>query len=341
MHLRPLNADHDELALLERAARYSACRELADLTDAAMRQITRQEGVDFATAVLFDRLCRSRKHELLFDRLNTHRVSKRHPVAADLLFAIVPGALHAEHPETGADGAAIREAVEFAGGRTDLIPLRTMGLPSENGKCLVRWLRDRPPSERIVLISLSKGGTDVKAALADPHVNGAFDQVDAWISVSGVIDGVPMANWGLRRLHTQAIWRAIFWWRGWSFRFVREMKLGARSESSQDLRLPSHMRLIHVVGFPLKRHIRLGYARRWFARLATNGPNDTVSMLLDLCRLPGLVFPIWGADHYLGTHDNSATFVEQLMSFLMDNCDLSCSTSSDSHNHVVTERCRP
>src|SRR5690606_34890140 len=57
---------------------------------------------------------------------------------------------------------------------------------------------------------------------------------------------------------------------------------------------------LHLVGFPLRRHATNRLARANFARLEPFGPNDGAGILLaDACRWPGLLYPLWGADHYL------------------------------------------
>jgi hypothetical protein len=57
---------------------------------------------------------------------------------------------------------------------------------------------------------------------------------------------------------------------------------------------------IHVVGFPLREHLSSAWAQRGHARLAVLGPNDGGGILLaDAIAREGLVYPVWGADHYL------------------------------------------
>jgi hypothetical protein len=65
------------------------------------------------------------------------------------------------------------------------------------------------------------------------------------------------------------------------------------------LRLPAQIRLISIVGFPLREHLTRRESRRCHGRLAPFGPNDGGLMLSDVCALPGLIYPVWGADHYL------------------------------------------
>jgi hypothetical protein len=60
------------------------------------------------------------------------------------------------------------------------------------------------------------------------------------------------------------------------------------------------MRVIHVVGFPLTRHLSDALAVRGSARTAAWGPTDGGAFLLgDVSRLPGQIYPVWGCDHYL------------------------------------------
>jgi len=66
------------------------------------------------------------------------------------------------------------------------------------------------------------------------------------------------------------------------------------------LLLPAHLRVVHIVGFPLACHLTSRLARRSYRRLAPLGPNDGGGILLgDVTRLPGLIYPVWGADHYM------------------------------------------
>jgi hypothetical protein len=63
--------------------------------------------------------------------------------------------------------------------------------------------------------------------------------------------------------------------------------------------LPPHLRLINVTGFPLRRHFTSKLLSRFHQRVASLGPNDGLVVLADVCGLPGLVYPVWGADHNL------------------------------------------
>lgn len=52
----------DEQVLLERAAAWADTRTLAELSHELLQHIARDKGIDFATAVVYDRLRRSETH---------------------------------------------------------------------------------------------------------------------------------------------------------------------------------------------------------------------------------------------------------------------------------------
>lgn len=307
----------DERELLGRATEWPEYRSWPDLTGDVLRQVSRDDGIDFATAVLFDRLLRSQEHGSFIRQMNQLLQQQSEArFATDVLAAIVPGAFYLEHPETGADGQAVRDAAHEVACRTDLIPIASLGTPLGNGRTVSDWLRQRR-EEKVILVSLSKGGADVKMALAEPRAEEAFENVIAWLNVSGIVNGSPVVTWGLARPLQRFLVRSLFWIRGRDFRFVEDLRQ-TKGPLDFELRTSQHMKTIHIVGFPLRRHLSSGRARRWHRRLSPLGPNDSVTMLYDVCRLPGLVLPVWGADHYLQSGWNVQQLVTALLQYLGD-----------------------
>ena len=54
--------DESDTALLSRAAAWPSHRDLRELDAATLREVSRREGIDFATALVYDRVCRSADH---------------------------------------------------------------------------------------------------------------------------------------------------------------------------------------------------------------------------------------------------------------------------------------
>jgi hypothetical protein len=255
--------------------------------------------VDAATERLYYNLLQSRVHGPVIARLNALRNS--HPPCFGRLnatLAIAPGAFYREFPQAGADGRLLTQEAARLGCPTEVIPTASTGGLDENARTICRWLAARP-DERIILASVSKGGSDVKMATARPEAGDAFRRVVAWINVSGILSGTPLVNWLMEHKLHLAFFRALCWWRGYRFDVVRDLRHGRGSLLDIELRLPPHMKLVNLVGFPLEGDTINRLSRKCHQRLAPLGPNDGAILLSEVGRLPGVTYPVWRADHYL------------------------------------------
>src|SRR6185436_7935579 len=169
---------------------------------------------------------------------------------------------------------------------------------------------------------LSKGGPDLKMALAEPDAARAFENVVAWINLCGILDGTPMADWLLSRSPGAVLIRFYYRLRGQSSSFLRDLRYGPGGLKDVELRLPPHVQLISIVGFPLREHLTRRASRRCHGRLSPLGPNDGGLVLADVCALPGLVYPIWGADHYLQPPETDVrVLVKAILQYLGETLD--------------------
>lgn len=289
---------------------------------AELRERAAREGIDAATAWLYERVVESPRHGPFIRRI-AELCARPVPTpwSREAVLAIVPGASYRENPESGADGRLVREEAERLGCPTDLIPIATTGTVRENARTLCDWLarhRERP----VILASLSKGGPDVKLALAEPDAARAFGHVAAWISLCGILDGTPLADWLLSWSPLPVLLRLFYRLRGQSPAFLRDLQYfpggpgGPGGLADVPLRLPEHLRLVSVVGFPLREHLTRRASRRCHRRLAPLGPNDGGLLLADVCALPGLLYPVWGADHYLQPKSDVRALVRAILQYL-------------------------
>jgi hypothetical protein len=169
---------------------------------------------------------------------------------------------------------------------------------SDNAQIIIDWLEQRR-SLRLVLLSLSKGASDLKKALSAPAASTCFINVRAWISFSGIAQGTALVSWLKARPIRHFLFRLLLRLQGNSVSAIRELDRESCASAPWP-RLPERMSVVHVYGFPLKQHLQHPWAARAFHRLAPLGPNDGGGVLLgDLPGLPGVICPIWGADHYL------------------------------------------
>lgn len=261
------------------------------------RRLAAERGIDVATAALYLSVRQSDRCLDMAKDLDLAPGFNELQAPIPFHVAVAPGAFYREHPGTGADGAAVRAAAVALGGRASLIPAASIGTLADNATTIVDWLSHQPP-EPVVLVSLSKGGADVKCALAAPHAAAAFRHVVAWINVGGITDGSGMISWLLDHRAATLIYQFLFWRRRRDFQFVRDLPRRPGGPLDFTPAIPKQLTAIHVVGFPLRRHFRTRAARTWHRRLAQWGPNDGAAVLFDACRLPGLIVPIWGVDHF-------------------------------------------
>lgn len=296
-----------ERNLFERVSAWHGHDSLADLTAEALTRITEIEGVDFATALLYQRLVNSQSYGPAIARLNS-MFTTTNDNQLDARVIVVPGAFYHEFAQSGADGKIVREEAAKFGCTTELLPLESFGSLSSNAAIICKRLIEGP-DEPILLVSLSKGGAEVKLALASPNASHIFRNVVAWMDLSGLLQGTPLVPWIFSSRLRIWKYRTILRLRGFDFNHLPELAPGPTGLLNFDLRLPDHMCAIHVVGFPLARHMTNAMARRCHKRLKPLGPNDGGALLGDVCSLPGIVYPVWGADHYLRPHWGDARHI--------------------------------
>jgi hypothetical protein len=315
----PTRMTGDERRLLERAARWPGFRYCSEITPEAIRKLAEQCGLEFATALLYDRIVQSPEHGRFIQRLEVLPAECPSPQRLEATLVIVPGAFYVESPHTGADGHMLREEASRLGCQSEAVPLASFGSLAQNVRILCDSLTTRPAG-KVILASLSKGGAEVKLALARPDAADVFRNVVCWVNLSGLLQGTPLADWLLKSRLRKWWFRLLFWWKRYDYSAIRELGRGPDALLHDDLHLPEHMQAIHLVGFPLARHLTNGLARRGYRRLRHLGPNDAAGIVLaDVCRWPGLVYPVWGADHYLRPGDQELRdLARRLFRFIAD-----------------------
>lgn len=237
----------------------------------------------------------------------------------NVLVGVVPGAFYREKPFTGADGQRLLRLVEQCGYRAERVPLPSLGTMRANALQLDAWIADHS-KDMIVLISLSKGSADVLTALTNPFSAARYARVVAWISLSGILQGSPIVNWLQSRPLRHWAVRVWTWWQGYDFRAITEL---ARTETrliAHSEHLPTSLKIAHVVGLPRIADLSCPLARRVVRRAAKLGPNDGGGIVLtDVLSWPGLIYPAYGADHYLQPRWEFRSLIARLLAWATTN----------------------
>ncbi|MFN8546402.1 MAG: hypothetical protein U0527_00135 [Candidatus Eisenbacteria bacterium] len=169
---------------------------------------------------------------------------------------------------------------------------------TENARRIAEALRPLP-ERSCLLVSLSKGGADLRLALErNPEL---ATRAQLWIQIGGLVRGTPVVN---------ELTRGAWWKRGLLRGYlaltaaapdlVTEMTRAPGTLLAAPMRVPEGLPIVNVVGFPLAGELR-GRVRDRHARFACLGPNDGMGVLADAIIDPAPVVPVRGADHYFRT----------------------------------------
>jgi hypothetical protein len=228
---------------------------------------------------------------------------------------MVPGIFYKDYPHTGADGAALKKIAAALDLPVVVIPLDGTKGREAAIATIVEWLGTRIESAGpIVLVSLSIGTTEVAATLAKGEHQSAFDRVVAWISVSGLPFGTRTLEYALRNPVRGVFLRALCKLKGWDLALIRDLLL---HRPTLQFTVPPQMMFIQAVAFPLREHLKDRRSRRFQEQLALYGPSDGFVLLEEIARLPGLIYPLWGADHYLQGRDDLELRIAKLVGYVM------------------------
>ncbi len=318
MFIRQNHRSESEAALFQRVADWPSHATLESLNAEILQQITKTEGVDFTTALLYERFKKSKRHAGFIQRIEFLRnYSSDAPSALDAKVVIVPGALYRERPDLGGDGRLIRDVAVKFGYQTDLIPLLSFGSIKENARLICNWFQQHS-GERMILVSLSKGGADLKMALTEPDAPNLFRNVSAWVNVCGPLNGTRMANWILAsRLKTLFV-RAQCRWQHRDFQLITDLRHEIAGPLNFKPPLPPTMKMFSLVGFPLKTQMTTRFSRFCHHTLAVYGPNDGTISLSNLIDWPGEIFPAWGMDHYFRPEPEAKNLIAAMFRYLAE-----------------------
>jgi hypothetical protein len=273
----------------------------AHLDHVTLARVSAEQGTDFATALFYHRLRHSLEHGRFIQRVEAlHPCLDRLPRLGGTLL-VAPAALYQEYPEFGGDGALVCEIAARFGMRAEVAPVASAGRLEANAALLRQEIRRHRAAADgpLVVASLSKGGADVRLALAeDPEAAAA---IFAWVQLCGLVRGTPAVDDLLQsRLGVRGLTRAFLRAHGVDTDFLRDLATTPHAPLRGLWSAPPGLCVINVIGCPLAYHLS-GATRARYRVLAPLGPNDGSTLLRDAILEPGWVYPVWGADHYFRT----------------------------------------
>jgi hypothetical protein len=284
---------HDDVAL-RRAAQPVAAGLNGRLPDAQwLRSLSHERGVDFATAVLYEAVMAHPGHGSFARHIESLAPAREGGAAGRLV--LVPGLVWEDYPQLGADGQLIMDVARRLGFSVERIPVSGRATLSLNARTIVRFLEGLDAAEAW-LVSLSKGSADLRFAMSGRFGLFPWHRFRGWVNICGSPNGSDLASLltasPLRRLEARALCLAS------GIPFQAMLEISSRHSSWSGLpALPAGFRTINVVGMPLRWHLSRMLASR-HRMLSSLGPNDGVVLCTNAFVSPGVVYPLWGYDHY-------------------------------------------
>ncbi len=273
----------------------------------SLRELTQEFSPDLATLYFVSRVYQDPINRKAQDAFHAHvatlrakgpkevfRIAKRF---APYLIAFVPGYAYKRDPTTGADFAQQRRLMTEAGFKNVLIETDELATVDTNAKIVAsEILRLNEEHRRIILVSTSKGGTEVALAIGKLLPPERLEGVQAWISIGGLLRGTPSADQALQWPKSWLV-RAAFFFTGHRGEVIEDLNTKKRREVFAQLEFPGDMLTLQYVGAPLSGQIA-EYVQGRYDDLKNLGPNDGLTLLADELVEGGIVITDIGLDHY-------------------------------------------
>jgi hypothetical protein len=204
--------------------------------------------------------------------------------------------------ETGADFQRQLAQLAQVGVPAELIETDENGTVESNAAVIAESVRRlRGEGRELLIVSGSKSGAEVAIALGDILHPDETTHVLAWLSIGGVHQGSPFADWAL---NPTVCWlsQLNLGVQGFDLEGALSLQTSRRRPHFANLRFPDHLLLVSYVPVPLSGGIShrgaFGYSR-----MRDLGPNDGLTMLVDQLLPGGLAIVEPGVDHYFDHPD--------------------------------------
>lgn len=239
--------------------------------------------------------------------------------ASRLTVAFAPGWFYESYgTETGADFQKQLDQLARVGVAAELIETDENGTVESNAVVIAdAFRRLQREGRQVLVVSGSKSGAEVAIALGDILAPEETTGILAWLSIGGVHQGSPFADWAL---NPTVCWisKLHLGLQGFDLQGALSLQTTPRRDHFAKLQFPEHLLLVSYVPVPLSGDIS-NRGAFGYSRMRHLGPNDGLTMLVDQLLPGGLTIVEPGVDHYFDHPDRelrSLALVEVLLARL-------------------------
>lgn len=214
----------------------------------------------------------------------------------------VPAWLYIDRWQTGAKLTVPHDALAAAGVATHIVPVIQDAPIAQNAAIIADTIRDLAKTgKQYMLVTVSKSGAEVAAALSTLLTREESRHVRAWVNIAGALRGTPLVD-ELLDPPVGILMRPVFWVRGWNVDGASSLSPSELRSRFDPAKLPADLAVVNVVGVPVSGQLT-EYGREASALLDPFGPHDGVTLIAD-SMVPGRPTIVGvGLDHYFRTPD--------------------------------------
>jgi hypothetical protein len=259
-----------------------------------LREIAASRGMDVATMLLYQAIRAAPEHAAFIADVDAQPVHREHP-PADAKVLVIPALFHGHYPETGADAKLALDIARACGFQAETIPVRSVATVTENAEIIASFLA-RETARCLWIFAVSKGSAEFRVFMQRHPQSPAIPRIAGWINACGLPAGCQIADHNLATPLRTLTYRFICRMFGTSIDMLRELSTSHALWRSA-LVLPPGMRAVSFVAVPLGCHIQTSLVGR-YAAIRASGPNDGMVSCRDSVIDGGVIYPVWGCDHF-------------------------------------------
>lgn len=260
--------------------------------------------VDFAALFLADHLWSdkdNRKLQKTFRRFiekeEDHTIS--HPNRySRYMMLFVPGWDYVENGHiTGADFATPRILVTDLGIENHLVEIPSNGSVEDNADYLSKELIIRGQSgKKIIIVGASSAGPAIHLSLGEQLSKEQLQSVAAWVNIGGILQGSPLVDY-FQKWPQRWLFNIVLWYEGWDKDKLISMSVKASRKRFSRLSLSNNILVINYLGLSLSGQLSK-YSKGKYPLLAPEGPNDGLTLLMDVIAPGSMTIIALGSDHF-------------------------------------------
>jgi hypothetical protein len=212
----------------------------------------------------------------------------------------VPGFHYVTDKSSGADFANQRQFFRELGVRVALLRTKEDGTVEENAAIIAANIRALNHTG-VILVSTSKAGPEVALALGEMLAPDETTRVKAWISVGGLMQGTPLADYATTWPQSWIV-RLMFQYSRTGFQGIPGLTTAASQARMERICVPARIIIVEYIAVPLSGDIH-GSVKSRYVRLRKDGPNDGLTLLADELLPNGISVIEPGIDHFYAAPD--------------------------------------